>query len=162
MSQKIFIVTEGEYSDYHIEAIFSTKEAAEEYRQTYCSEYGEPGGGSVEEWEVDDPLIYNGFPAGLAAWSVNMKENGDVDYAHLDGKPDADERPAYGTPYFFRDTFPSPAGLKCYIYHGPTFGAWYLSMSVLARNKEHAIKIVNEKRTQLIAMNQWGINPVES
>lgn len=32
---KVFIVTEGEYSDYQIKAVFSTKEKAEKYIDTH-------------------------------------------------------------------------------------------------------------------------------
>jgi hypothetical protein len=45
---KVYIVTDGTYSDYMIERVFSTREAAEEYRQwkRICNE--------VEEYEVHD------------------------------------------------------------------------------------------------------------
>ena len=34
---KIFIVTSGAYSDYHIDAVFSTKENAERYNKIHAS-----------------------------------------------------------------------------------------------------------------------------
>lgn len=43
---KIFIVTDGTYSDYHIVAVFSTKEKAE----AYCALHGYD---FVEEYEID-------------------------------------------------------------------------------------------------------------
>lgn len=44
----IFIVTSGEYSDYRISAVFSTKELAKEYIQHHGSDY------RVEEYPLDD------------------------------------------------------------------------------------------------------------
>jgi len=53
--KKVYIVTEGVYSDYHIEAVFSSKAEAEEYidklkELDYC--YSEP---QIEEWFIDVP-----------------------------------------------------------------------------------------------------------
>jgi hypothetical protein len=41
MSDRVFIVTSGEYSDYGIESVWTTREAAEQHAGTW---------GSVEEW----------------------------------------------------------------------------------------------------------------
>lgn len=43
----IYIVTSGEYSDYGIDAVFTTKEKANEYVQQHGTEY------SIEEYELD-------------------------------------------------------------------------------------------------------------
>ena len=45
---KVWIYTEGSYSDYHVEAVFSTKEKADAYA-AQCGEYG-----GVDEWDVDE------------------------------------------------------------------------------------------------------------
>lgn len=50
MEKKIFIVTSGEYSDYHIDAVFSTKEKAEEYIQQNGN------GCDFEEYELDQEV----------------------------------------------------------------------------------------------------------
>lgn len=42
---KVYIVTDGDYSDYHIEAVFTDKRQAELYSAFHC--------GNVEEWETD-------------------------------------------------------------------------------------------------------------
>lgn len=52
MSKKIYIVTEGSYSDYHIEACFSTKEKAREYIKR-GQFWEEP---DIEEWTIDDSI----------------------------------------------------------------------------------------------------------
>ena len=47
----IYLVTEGEYSDYHIEGVFSSRELAEEYISGDCKD------GSIEEYYLDDKAI---------------------------------------------------------------------------------------------------------
>lgn len=49
---KVYVVTNGSYSAYHIEAVFTDKETAELYCITNKHDfYGEP---EVEEWEADN------------------------------------------------------------------------------------------------------------
>lgn len=49
--EKVYIVTSGDYSDYAIEAVFSTREKAEEYVDAHGSDY------RVEEYPVDDAEV---------------------------------------------------------------------------------------------------------
>ena len=48
--KKVYAVAEGEYSDYHIECIFSTKEKANEFVQCHGMGY------RIEEYELDQPV----------------------------------------------------------------------------------------------------------
>lgn len=55
MGEKIYIVTAGEYSDYHIVAVTRDKDKAETIKKLYQSEaYSDDA--EVEEWE-DDVII---------------------------------------------------------------------------------------------------------
>lgn len=56
MSEKVFIVTSGSYSAYHIDAVFKDKEKAELYCR--CHEDCE-----IEEYEFNDGKIYTSFNA---------------------------------------------------------------------------------------------------
>ena len=47
---KIYIVTSGDYSDYTIEAVFSTKEKAEEYVQQHGTNY------RIEDYDIDEEV----------------------------------------------------------------------------------------------------------
>ena len=50
---KVYIVTDGSYSDYTIERVFSNREAAEEYKKWHNIRYNE-----IEEYEIyDEPFI---------------------------------------------------------------------------------------------------------
>lgn len=48
---KVYVVTSGEYSDYCIESIFNTKEAAEKYCAVHWND-SDPL--EIEEWDLDD------------------------------------------------------------------------------------------------------------
>ena len=51
MENKVYVVTRGEYSDYGIEHIFSTREAAEKYCAIDKDKCYEP---MIEEWNLED------------------------------------------------------------------------------------------------------------
>lgn len=71
----IFLVTSGEYSDYHIAAVFSTQELANEYVVKMKSDGDE---GSVEHWETDTEkdavLNYTSWQCGILLESGEIKE----------------------------------------------------------------------------------------
>ena len=53
MKNKIYIVTSGEYSEYHIDAVFSTRELAEDYIQQHGIDY------VIEEYNIDEEIDRN-------------------------------------------------------------------------------------------------------
>lgn len=50
---KVYVVTDGEYSDYHIEACFSTEKKAQEYIRNAKKVNGNYYYPDIEEWELD-------------------------------------------------------------------------------------------------------------
>ena len=86
---QVFVVTSGEYSDYGINAIFSTKEKAQEYidRMEFCSSYEEYY--NIHEWNVDevskeiptnDLCLFNGKIVRLDDLSKEFGNEGYVAY----------------------------------------------------------------------------------
>lgn len=66
----VYVVTRGEYSDYHIEAIFTNKEQAVLYCATHESGYGwEPP--EIEEWEADEHKFENNVPV-KKSWKARV------------------------------------------------------------------------------------------
>jgi len=133
----IYIVTEGEYSDYGIVAIFSTKEKA----QNFISITAAPDDLSdyeIEEWPLDEheALIEKFKKKELSIYMVSMYRNGDVEEVREEEKKS-----------IWIDN--ATAG-KYNLWTENRIGMW-----VIARDEKHAVKIVNEKRTQLIAENKW-------
>ena len=126
---KVYIVTSGEYSDYSIEACFSTRALAEAYLAGRAQ--GQPyHPGDIEEFSLDEPNEWK------SACTVRMKRNGyswggDLEWEHN----------------------PSPF-VKLYRF---PVGEIAMECKVLTDSKETAVKVANEKRTQLIALGQWRI-----
>lgn len=52
----LYVVTEGEYSNYHIVGIYSTKELAEKVKKYHNGLYDYP---DIEEWELDKDIPEN-------------------------------------------------------------------------------------------------------
>ena len=126
MGKMIYVVTSGEYSDYHIEAVFSRRDLADTF-------VGEASKGrdrdswsdaGVEEFELDIP------PNTWWVILVRMAKNGDV--------------------LSTESRFNSAPGFACYdtdnnlVWQEPT-------LDVI-----RAVKAVNKKRAMLIALNVWG------
>lgn len=133
----LYVVTEGEYSVYHIIGIYSTKELAEKVKKYYSGIYKYP---DIEEWELD----------------ANMPE--DIDDIREYYRIDYDRR-QYGEGRW-----------ECHKFtkHGKDKSKdcpWYLSKSWgypfridipcdIVKDENQAIKIAQDKRMELIAMEE--------
>jgi DNA polymerase IIIc chi subunit len=51
MEKKIYVITSGEYSNYQVDAVYSTKELAEDFIQHNGDDY------CIEEYDLDKPII---------------------------------------------------------------------------------------------------------
>lgn len=60
-TKKVYIVTAGSYSEYHIESVFSTLEMAEEFADTIGSDY------QIEEYNIDEPIERE-----ISVWCISM------------------------------------------------------------------------------------------
>ena len=132
----IYIVTSGEYSDYRIDGVFSSKENAELYIRL------EEPRGDIEEWELDAYVL--AMKRGLSGFLIVMQRDGTTLRAERES---------------LRYTPSHPTA----IFYGENCG-WHeargaMRIDVLAKSKEHAIKIANDTRRQIVAENRWGINP---
>lgn len=134
--QTVWAVTDGEYSDFRVVGVFSTRERAEDA----CVRYGNRHA-RVSQWPVDPG--FDELNHGLKTYWVVMQRNGDVtECCEYMGEPlDA-------------------SGAN--VWPGEAYDArWYdwmnglLTHHILARDETHAIKIANEKRAELIAMGKW-------
>lgn len=61
----IYVLTEGEYSDYHIIGVYSTKELAEKEQFVHPKS-------RIEEYYLD---FVSDYPPGMKAWQVFVKNN---------------------------------------------------------------------------------------
>jgi hypothetical protein len=122
----IYLVSDGAYSDWRVRGLFSTEEKAEAARKALGS------GNDVELYELDENAAQ--YEQGLRPWNVTITRNGYVENIY-------DSTSDNMWSFYF---------LLC---AGQT--RWHLRGGVWGRNEKHAIKIMNERRAQLIAMNRW-------
>lgn len=78
MGDKAYIVTSGEYSDYHICAVFLDKSTAEEYVKRFNSSEGCYDAAGISEWDILSEVphvvvVYNKawrpLPGGERSWT---------------------------------------------------------------------------------------------
>lgn len=83
---KVYIVTEGEYSEYHIEGVFLDKKKAEEYCALMNrNDYGWMPSAAVEEYTTEDDSINTG---GTARWLYSFRPSlKTIDISHKTMKP---------------------------------------------------------------------------
>lgn len=121
--KKAYIITSGNYSDYHIVAVFSKLSTAEEYVSKY-NQHTRWDDALVEEWDIDTPV---GEHFGLV---IRMSKDGEFKESYeFNGREQ---------------------GFYCFDPKGN------LVWRVATFDLERAIKVVNEKRVQILAMNLWG------
>lgn len=121
--KKVYIVTDGDYSDYRIIAAFTREDKAEEYRRNF--EYY-----SVEEYELDPSTT----PIDIT--TVWMSSDGTVESTWPRVEP-------VDTSGFVR-------------YANERSNKAVLIYRVNTKDEKRAIKVVNEKRTQILAYDVWG------
>ena len=136
---KVFLVTSGEYSDYSVDAVYTTRKQAEVVAHHMGTE------GRVEEFELD-PATAVPDDSILRPYSVLMSNDGD-------GK-------AWTSSRAINDLCGAP-GWHVYEPMGRQnidgSGVVEIEVRVMARHEEHAIKIANEVRGQVVAQGFWQV-----
>ena len=122
-----YVVTMGCYSDYQIMGVFSTREKGEEYIQRNCLVKYQA---SVEEFTLDEAEEYGNI---ITVW---MAKNGEVLKISGEHSPMSMILSPMMTMHYAKNQ-------KCVVQR------------VLADTEEQAIKIVNESRTRMIALEEW-------
>ena len=116
----IYAVESGAYSDYCVDALFSTRADADLYRKVH--------GGTVVERTLDPDLTE--YRAGRRPYRVIMNREGHA--RAVDTERDMQQD---GNNFAVEDEW--------------LFYVW-------ANDKKHAVKIANERRSQLLALGTWG------
>lgn len=139
---KVFVVTSGRYSDYGINAMFSTRELAESYIELFNPE---ADFNEIDEWALDDDPHLTEIKSGRKQYQVDLKKDGEVLEVVL--SDNTNFRNIYY--WFFAEYFSETR----------SFGNTdRMSLYCFATDKTHAIKIANEIRIQILANNTWGKN----
>lgn len=130
--KSVWVIEAGEYSDYQVVGVFSTRENAELVASAI-------GYGSIAEWDLDPGV--DGLRQGHPRFRVLMLRDGSVESVEVQEGWNAET--FYVWP---RSREPIYAGKGI----PDALNAW-----VWARDEKHAVKIVNEKRAQMIANGEW-------
>jgi hypothetical protein len=132
----VWVIEDGDYSDYHVVGVFTSLQAAQTVRDAI-------GEGTIAEWPLD-PAVSE-LNQGLRFFSVRMLRDGTVEQA----EPTSLQSYSIGKECWIWRRSIAPAyrgtGVKDCLCH-----------SVFAEDEKHAIKIMNEKRLQMIAMGRWA------
>lgn len=147
MNQTIYAVSSGSYSDYGINAMFSTRELAQAFIDAReWSHYDQP---EIEEWELDPNP--NTAREGYDWYRVTMAlQSGDAALA------DKRERSPY-SPIPEDNVYDARQGGAA---HALVDGKWQLVSAfttyVEARNQKQAIKVANKRRANWISSHKIG------
>ena len=134
--KKIYVITAGEYSDYHICAVTTDKERAEFLKKWYFRSNGDVEIEEYTDGEPDVPTTADLVPI----YVITCTEKGDINQ-HFIGR------------YVERNEMPSPKfGFFRYYQNGQE----YFRGELTAEDEEHAIKIVKDKRAKMLA-ERFGI-----
>jgi hypothetical protein len=134
--KKVYAVNSGSYSDYRVNAMFSSKKLAKEFMQSIPKEYFN----NIEEYELDPP-VSDLVKRGYVLWSVSMLRDGTTEKVE---KTDINVYSLECDHIIWKRS--KDRSLK-----KPDV----LISTVWAKTEKQAIKIVNEQRTQMIANGKW-------
>ncbi len=151
---KIYIVTSGDYSDYSINAVYDTKEKAEAAIAPFT-------GYEIEEYELN-PSLPDYIKPGEKFYDITMLSDGEIPiyydssddwyYRQVDlGFNDYDQKFEMEFQLFAYPSFGPDATNK----NPDRYGEWVINGIIRARDEQHAIKIMNERRIQILANNDW-------
>ena len=128
----IYVVTSGSYSDYGIDAIFDTKELAQAFIDSFRHD-GFSDFNDIEKWELNPNEAE--LKAHRKAFRLTMNKEGNIQSVE-------NSNSSYGHKEGLTISF--------------TANSEWLNVYCYADDERHAVKIANEKRTQILALNRWG------
>lgn len=124
---KVYLISDGSYSDYRIVAVCSTKELAEEAKLCYATT------NAIEEMELDKiPPRYEG----MLGWFVRFRANGDINYVCQASLEHFKERITEFEDVDYSSSRSLGKGLHVHLY---------------AKDKDHATKSACDRRRQYLA-----------
>jgi hypothetical protein len=132
--RKVYLVTSGSYSDYGVDAVFDTREGAELFIATFRRESWMDAF-EIEEWNLNpfEPQMR----AGLLPFFVDMRRDGETIAVRA---ADAHDTKFYAVPV---------------VWNNDRHRHNHCAFVMMATDETHAVKIANERRVQMIAMNEW-------
>lgn len=125
----IWVIEEGEYSDYHVVGVYSTEENAKTVLEKMHGDAPQ-----IREWNLDPDV--EELRKGLSLWRVLMLKNGDIENCEL-SQYSGSHSQIY---YMLRQRTNLPNILVGFTW---------------AKTQKQAIKSTNEQRLKFIASGEW-------
>jgi hypothetical protein len=133
----VWVIEQGEYSGYRVTGVFTSEENAQFIADRINAiEQGRYGEATVDEWPLNPGI--DEINKGLSKWRIGMLKNGNVYYAEPDDARLVDINESY---FYLQEAYGERPEM--------------IVSKVWARDEQHAVKIVNERRTQMIANGEW-------
>lgn len=126
---KVYIVTDGDYDEYHIKAVYNIRELAERYIELY--------GGDIEEYDLNP--YQKELKEGLTLFQVFMRKNGIVDIIQK-----------------FLPYSSSKTGILYFSTRIYTPFDEYFVYQLVTNSEKRAIAIVDKERRVLLANGLWS------
>jgi len=138
--KKVYAVSAGSYSNYRVNAIFSTRKRAEAFKRAVPDDaYND-----IEEYELDPPTA-DLLKRGYSVWLIHMLIDGNIEIVKKR------ETRLDDVDYVGYDIWRRSQALAFQGTGIPDI----LTATVWAKTEKQAIKIVNEHRARLIATGIW-------
>lgn len=137
---KVFAAASGSYSDYRIDALFSTRAKAEAYQAAFPRE----DWNGIEEYDIDPPTV-DLIKQGYQPWGVHMLRDGTVEKVWRDD---------YVSPSSYDESATIWKRTEAPAYKGRGIPDALIAR-VVAKSEKAAVKIANERRSQMIAAGEW-------
>lgn len=136
---KVFIVTHGDYSDYHIVGVFSTQEKAQEAIDSGAAR------GDIEEHDLDPTTTkYGILEQGWRQWHLDFNKEGDIVSIYEQNKQSSyDELEGNNGQLYW-----SIKAHPMYQKYEPRF---HIHIRLFAKDKDHAIKSAIDKRRMVLS-----------
>jgi hypothetical protein len=127
---KVYVVTEGSYSDFHVSAIFSSREKAVEYMGGFPDQFN-----GIEEYELDaePPRVMS------RCWHAHLRLDGSLYMPQSDGVEDVEEECRHGE---------RGRGWTTVQNYYPKTLNWFNGKSYVSA--EHAMKLAVEQRQKAL------------
>ena len=127
MEKKLYVVSTGQYSDWNIAGIFDSKELAEKFISSFYECFND-----IQEYTLNP--CEKELQESQKLYCVQIEKSGDIKEITQNVSTFSLQHPIW---------FP--------------YDANFLEVNCFADDEQHAIKIANEKRIQVLALERWNV-----
>ena len=151
---KVYVLTEGSYSDFRLHSVWSTRENAEAWLKRARADQNNDMNDAVEIYDVDPVEPSDERPV----FRVLMRKDGQLATRSMGGEPlrGVEEIGKAGLPETFRIHYvlgDEPIDASVPPHKRPRASA--RAFVLRAESHEQSVKVVNERRTAMILAGTW-------